>query len=56
MVRTAPKDQDPAAIERAIAILDRFLSIADARLSRHAYLAGDDFTLADIQFGHTLFR
>ncbi|MBO1358367.1 glutathione S-transferase family protein [Acetobacter sacchari] len=56
VVRTAPKDQDPAAIERAIAILDRFLSIADARLSRHAYLAGDDFTLADIQFGHTLFR
>ena len=26
------------------------------QLSRGAYLAGDDFTLADIQFGHVLFR
>ena len=32
------------------------LGIAEAQLSRGAFLAGNDFTLADIQFGHVLFR
>ena len=33
-----------------------FLDIAEAQFTRGAFLAGDDFTLADIQFGHVLFR
>lgn len=56
VVRTAPADQDPVAISQAVAKLDRLLDIAEAQLARAAFLAGDDFTLADIQFGHVLFR
>ena len=56
VVRTAPTNQDPAAISQAVARLDKLLDIAEVQLSRGAFLAGDDFTLADIQFGHVLFR
>jgi glutathione S-transferase len=56
VVRTAPKDQDPAAIRTAVAKLDPVLDIAEAQLARFAFLAGDALTLADIQFGHVLFR
>jgi glutathione S-transferase len=56
MVRTAPADQDAAAISQAVATLDKSLDIAEVQLSRGTFLAGDDFTLADIQFGHVLFR
>jgi glutathione S-transferase len=56
VVRTAPAKRDQAAIARAIGRLDRILAIAAAQLSQNTFLAGDDFTLADIQFGHLLFR
>ncbi len=56
VVRTPPSRQDPAAIARNIANLDKFLDIAEAELARVPFLAGNDFTLADIQFGHVLFR
>lgn len=56
VVRTPPSKRDPAAIAQALAVLDRFLAIAETRLGRHPYLGGDRFTLADIQFGHCLFR
>lgn len=56
VVRTAPSKQDPAAIAQAVAKLDGLLDIAEAQLSRSAFLAGDDLTLADIQFGHVLYR
>ena len=36
--------------------MDKFLDIAEDQLSHGAFLAGDDLTLADIQFGHVLFR
>lgn len=56
VVRTAPKDRDPVAIGQAVKFLDTYLAIAETRLSQHLYLAGDALTLADIQFGHVLFR
>jgi glutathione S-transferase len=56
VVRTAPADQDPVAICRAVEHLDTILDVAEAQLARGAFLAGDAFTLADIQFGHVLFR
>jgi glutathione S-transferase len=56
VVRTAPRDQNPAAIASALHLLDASLLIAEARLTHHAYLAEDAFTLADIQFGHVLYR
>lgn len=56
VVRTAPADQDPRAIRQAVAKLDKILDIAEAQLSRGAFLVGDTLTLADIQLGHVLFR
>ncbi|WP_171179996.1 glutathione S-transferase family protein [Ruegeria sp. HKCCD8929] len=56
VVRTTPADRDPAAIRAAIDALETKLTIADTRLGLHPYLAGDTFTLADIQLGHVLYR
>lgn len=56
VVRTPPSRRDPRAIADALSSLNHLLGIAEARLRRHDYLAGDDFTLADIQFGHVLYR
>ncbi|MGB3279339.1 MAG: glutathione binding-like protein, partial [Pseudorhodobacter sp.] len=56
VVRTAPADQDPQAIRRAVAALEAKLAIADARLGAHPFLVADRFTLADVQFGHILYR
>jgi glutathione S-transferase len=56
LVRTAPKDRDEAAIAEAIRLLDESLTIAESQLARHSFLAEDEFTLADIQFGHVLYR
>ena len=56
VVRAAPASHDPAAIAEAIHTLGRNLDIAEAQLERTAFLSGDEFTLADLQFGHVLFR
>lgn len=56
VVRTAPRDRDPAAIQAGVAALERPFGMAEAQLANHAYLAGPAFSLADIQFGHVLFR
>ena len=56
LVRTPAAQRDPAAIAQGLKTLDRFLAIADTHLAGRSHLAGDAFTLADIQFGHCLFR
>ncbi len=56
VVRTAPSKRDSNAISTAIARFDRSLDIAEAQLAQRRFLVSDDFTLADIQFGHVLFR
>ena len=56
VVRTPPSKRDPAAIGGALRSLDKFLDIAEARLSKHPHLVGGQLTLADIQFGHCLYR
>ena len=56
VVRTAPGHRDAAAISAAMRVLCKNLDIAEDRVLRHAFLAGDEFTLADIQFGHVLYR
>ena len=56
LIRTPEPERDMVAIYRAKDALDRILGIADARLERHEFLVGRDFTLADIQFGHILWR
>jgi glutathione S-transferase len=56
VVRTAPSKQNPQAIAAAVAKFERVLAIAEAQLADTQYLAGDEFTLADIQLGHLLYR
>lgn len=56
VVRTAAKERDPQAINDAIDKLTTVLTIAEKQLALHSYLAGNDFTLADIQLGHLLYR
>lgn len=56
VVRTPPSKRDPQAIAGALAKLERFLAIAEGQLTRHPFLAGDALSLADIQFGHVLYR
>jgi glutathione S-transferase len=55
-VRTAEKDRDPIAVRHAIDALEGKLLIAEARLKCQRYLVGEMFSLADIQFGHILYR
>lgn len=56
VVRTPADKRDADAINAAVHFFEAKLQIAAARLAKHAYLAGDTFTLADIQFGHVLYR
>ena len=56
LVRTPPSRRDPAAILAAVKIIDKTLDIAEQQLEGRFFLAGDTFTLADIQFGHCLYR
>ncbi len=56
VVRTAKKDQNPAAIQQGIVAFEKKLKIAGKQLRDNRFLAGAHFSLADIQFGHILFR
>jgi glutathione S-transferase len=56
VVRTPPARRDANALKQATGILDRYLDIAETQLSAAPFLCGDDLTLADIQFGHLLYR
>ena len=55
-VRTAPSRRDPSTIDDALHKLSEFLDVAETHLARQRYLTDDHFTLADIQFGHCLYR
>ena len=56
LVRTPPGDRDPPAIEAAAARLIECYRVLDRHLESRPYLAGDDFTMADIPAGATLYR
>ena len=56
VVRTPAAERDPQAIAAAVKALEQKLAIAETRLAGSRYLVGDTFTLADIQFGHVLYR
>lgn len=51
LVRTSPERRDLRVIDAAAAELRRFWSILDRALSQTPYVAGSDFTLADIALG-----
>ena len=56
LARTSPQKRSAELVRESLHKLTFYLEIADARLAQHPYLAGDDFTLADIVMGHSLFR
>lgn len=56
VVRTAAAQRDPVAIQAALATLTHFLRIANNQLRETRFLGEDEFTLADIQMGHVLYR
>ncbi|WP_159566359.1 glutathione S-transferase family protein [Budvicia diplopodorum] len=56
VIRTAPQDRQSEKIAEAIKVLTHKLTIAERRLEQHRFMVGDYFTLADIQFGHLLYR
>jgi glutathione S-transferase len=51
LVRTPADRRDLKAVEAAIEETTRAWRMIDARLSRHDYIAGADFTLCDIPWG-----
>ena len=55
-VRLAPEKSNPESISAALDKLNQYLTIADARLRNSKYLVSDDLTVADIIFGHSLYR
>jgi glutathione S-transferase len=48
--------RDLNALREAIRVLDQYLDIAENQLAGATFLCGGDFTLADVQFGHVLYR
>ena len=56
VVRTKPENRDPELIIKNTIKLDKEMAKADAQLQKHDFLCGPDFTIADIQLGHVLYR
>ena len=56
LVRISSLQRDYEAIRAALTSIEKELAIANKILANHEYLAGDDFSLADIQLGHCLYR
>ena len=51
LVRTPPDQRDPAAIAQGVADAAKGYGLIEPQLARHAYIAGPEFTLADIPWG-----
>lgn len=56
VVRTPTKDRDEQSLRNALQLLHKNLDIAETQIEKHGFLAGDTFSLSDIQFGHVLYR
>jgi len=56
IVRTEPTHREPAKIKRLAESLAKSLQILEAQLARHAYVAGDQLTMADISIGSAMYR
>jgi glutathione S-transferase len=56
MVRSAPAERDPQALEESRLKTAEVLRIVDAHLKTRAYLAGDTFTMGDIALGCGIWR
>ncbi len=56
LARTPANEIDDDAIAAALVTVETMLAIADAKLATSTHLAGDEFTLADIDLGYCLYR
>ncbi|MGF1456720.1 MAG: glutathione S-transferase family protein [Alphaproteobacteria bacterium] len=56
IVRTPPSRRDQPRIDRGLQTLQDRFEIAEGQFQQQDYLAGNNFTLADIPFGHILYR
>ena len=51
LIRTPANKRDPAAIAQGVADAAKAYGMIEPLLAKHAYIAGPDFTLADIPWG-----
>lgn len=51
LVRTPPEKRNMAAIEHGKAVLGDAYALLDSQLAKHDYIAGSEFTIADIPCG-----
>jgi glutathione S-transferase len=51
LIRTAPEQRNAQAISDSNAAVEALLATLDAQLGRHAFVAGDRFTMADMVLG-----
>ncbi len=56
VVRTPEDKRNAEAISSAVESFETKLQIAEERLEKQSFLVGESLTLADIQFGHVLYR
>jgi len=56
LMRTAPEERDPAAIDAARIKTEGCMRILDSYLARTAYLAGDTFSMGDIPVAIIAYR
>jgi len=56
LIRTPPEKRDPAAIAASQQKTTEAMKMFDANLSRHAYAAGESFSMGDIPVGIMVYR
>ncbi len=56
LIRITAADRDHERVAEGVVELKELMRIADAQIERHGWLAGPEFTLADISFGTNLYR
>jgi len=56
MYRTPPERRDEATIRRSVERAAEVFPVLEAHLTRHPYVAGEEFTLGDIPVGCAVYR
>ncbi len=56
LVRTRADQIDHELLQRSLDQVEKVLALADAKLATSRYIAGEEFTFADIMLGYALFR
>ena len=56
LVRTPSKDRNMEQLATQVQNLGELMTLVSNHLAENRFLGGDDFTFADVMFGHTLYR